>query len=179
MRIALLLIFWAIWILWFFIIFTPQWRLSRSNIMQRLIYMPPVCTCSWRRAWQPTPVFLPGESHGRRSPEDYSPWDSKESDTAERLSTHNMYLCWNPPCQSQREKFLLAKFGREGCRVCNPPLIGWWWGNKMVFNHQPSGFSQSGVNMLVLSLTLSSSTWVGALVPAELRDLFVCLGCCE
>ena len=49
----------------------------------------------------------------------------------------------------------------------------------MVFNHQPSGFSQSGVNMLVLSLMLSSSTWVGALVPAELRDLFVCLGCCE
>ena len=27
----------------------------------------------WRRAWQPTPVFLPGESHGQRSPAGYSP----------------------------------------------------------------------------------------------------------
>ena len=27
----------------------------------------------WRRAWQPTPVFLPGESHGQRSLVDYSP----------------------------------------------------------------------------------------------------------
>ena len=28
----------------------------------------------WRRAWQPTPVFLPGEPHGQRSLEAYSPW---------------------------------------------------------------------------------------------------------
>ena len=37
----------------------------------------------WRRAWQPTPVFLPGESHGQRSLAGYSPWGRKESDTAE------------------------------------------------------------------------------------------------
>ena len=37
----------------------------------------------WRRAWQPTPVFLPGESHGQRSLVDYSPWGCKESDTTE------------------------------------------------------------------------------------------------
>ena len=40
---------------------------------------------SWRRKWQPTPVFLPGKSHGRRSLVDYSPWGQKESDTTERL----------------------------------------------------------------------------------------------
>ena len=34
-----------------------------------------------RRAWQPTPVFLPGESHAQRSLEGYSPWGHKESDT--------------------------------------------------------------------------------------------------
>ena len=33
----------------------------------------------WRRAWQPTPVFLPGEFHGQRSLADYSPWGCKES----------------------------------------------------------------------------------------------------
>ena len=37
----------------------------------------------WRRAWQPTPVFLPGESHGQRSLVGYSPWGHKESDTTE------------------------------------------------------------------------------------------------
>ena len=37
----------------------------------------------WRRAWQPTPVFSPGESHGQRSLVDYSPWDHKELDTTE------------------------------------------------------------------------------------------------
>ncbi|KAB0343717.1 hypothetical protein FD754_020643 [Muntiacus muntjak] len=37
------------------------------------------------RKWQPTPVFLPGESHGRRSLVGYSPWGHKESDTTERL----------------------------------------------------------------------------------------------
>ena len=31
----------------------------------------------WRRKWQPTPVFLPGESHGQRSLEGYSPWVCK------------------------------------------------------------------------------------------------------
>ena len=28
----------------------------------------------WRRAWQPAPVFLPGNSHGQQSPVGYSPW---------------------------------------------------------------------------------------------------------
>ena len=35
----------------------------------------------WRRAWQPTPVFLPWKSHGQRSMAGYSPWGPKESDT--------------------------------------------------------------------------------------------------
>ena len=38
-----------------------------------------------RRQWHPTPVFLPGKSHGRRSLVGYSPWGGKESDTTERL----------------------------------------------------------------------------------------------
>ena len=37
----------------------------------------------WRRAGQPTPVFLPGESHGLRSLEGYSPWSHKELDITE------------------------------------------------------------------------------------------------
>ena len=37
----------------------------------------------WRRAWQPTPVFLPGEPHGQRSLAGYSPWGRKKSDMTE------------------------------------------------------------------------------------------------
>ena len=37
----------------------------------------------WRRAWQATPVFLPGESHGQRSLVGHHPWGHKESDTTE------------------------------------------------------------------------------------------------
>ena len=37
----------------------------------------------WRRAWQPTPVFLPGESHGQRSLAGYGPQGHKELDTTE------------------------------------------------------------------------------------------------
>ena len=39
----------------------------------------------WRRKWQPTPVLLPGKSHGGRSLVGYSPWDRKELDMTERL----------------------------------------------------------------------------------------------
>ena len=41
--------------------------------------------CLWRREWQPTPVFLPGEFHGQRSLAGYSPQGHKESDMTERL----------------------------------------------------------------------------------------------
>ena len=40
----------------------------------------------WRRKWQPTPVFLPGEFHGQRSLAGYSPWGRKESDMTEQLT---------------------------------------------------------------------------------------------
>ena len=43
---------------------------------------------SWRRQWQPTPVFLPGKSHGWGSLVGYSPWGRKESDMTERLHFH-------------------------------------------------------------------------------------------
>ena len=43
----------------------------------------------WRRKWKPTPIFLPGKSHGQRSLAGYSPWDRKEADMTERLNNNN------------------------------------------------------------------------------------------
>jgi len=51
-------------------------------------FNPWVRKISWRRKWQPTPVFLPGKSHGQRSLVGYSPWGLKELDMTERLSMH-------------------------------------------------------------------------------------------
>ena len=42
----------------------------------------------WRRKWQPTPVFLPGKSHGQRSLAGYSPWGRKETGMTKQLSMY-------------------------------------------------------------------------------------------
>ena len=39
----------------------------------------------WRRKWQPTPVFMPGKSHGLRSLVGYSPWNCKESHMTQQI----------------------------------------------------------------------------------------------
>ena len=53
--------------------------------MQKPGFDPWVGMIPWRREWQPTPVSLPGESHGQRSLAGYSPWGCKKLDTTERL----------------------------------------------------------------------------------------------
>ena len=42
----------------------------------------------WRKEWLPTPVFLPGDSHGLRSLAGCSPWGHKELDVTEHAHTH-------------------------------------------------------------------------------------------
>ena len=65
----------------------PWWLRWQSVCLQcgRSRFNPWDGKISWKRKWQPTPVFLPGKSHGQRSMVDYSPWCHKESDTTERL----------------------------------------------------------------------------------------------
>ena len=46
-----------------------------------------------RRQWHPTPVLLPGKSHGQRSLVGCSPWGRKESDMTEPLHFHFSLLC--------------------------------------------------------------------------------------
>ena len=65
---------------------------------------------SWRRQWQPTPVLLPGESHGRRSLVGCSPWGLEESARLsnftftfhfhaleKEMATHSSVLAWRVP----------------------------------------------------------------------------------
>ena len=69
----------------------------------------------WRRKWQPTPVFLPGKSHGQRSLAGYSSWGHKESDMAEQLSVHPAFVSGtgSSTCISKLLLLLLARPKRE------------------------------------------------------------------
>ena len=78
-------------------------EVCKYGIMQEQVYV-------GRGQWHPTPVLLPGESHGRRSLVGYSPWGHKESDTTEPLhfhalgkemATHSSVLAWRVPGTGQ------------------------------------------------------------------------------
>ena len=58
----------------------PTWQ---CRTCKRHGFDPWVGKIPWRRTWQPTSVFLPGEAHGQRSLVGYSPQGHKELDTTE------------------------------------------------------------------------------------------------
>ena len=95
------------WLLWYL---TDQLSFSRLNSTMTLSwaslvvqmvktlpahriprFSPRVGKIPWRNEWLPTPVFLPGESHRKRSLVGYSPWGSRELDRTEQL-THHIWL---------------------------------------------------------------------------------------
>ena len=57
----------------------PWWLSGKEPACQHrsLRFDPWVGKIPWRRKWQPTPVFLPGKSHGQRSLVGFSPWDRR------------------------------------------------------------------------------------------------------
>ena len=65
---------------------TPRWCSDKESACQcrRHRFNPWVGKIPWRRKWHPTPVFLPGKSHGQRSLAGYSPWGRKESNMTKR-----------------------------------------------------------------------------------------------
>ena len=63
---------------------------STGSLTWSLFWFTPL---KWRRQWYPTPVLLPGKSHGWRSLVGCSPWGLEESDMTERLHFHFSLLC--------------------------------------------------------------------------------------
>ena len=101
----------------------------------------------WRRQWQPTPVFLPGESHGQRNLMGYSPWGCKRVRHNWATNTHTHTIVWSSqvvqcrrlPVNAEDSKNAglipgLGRFPREGngnplqysC-LENPMDRGTWW----------------------------------------------------
>ena len=73
----------------------------------------------WRRTWQPTPVFLPGEVHRQRSLVNYSSWGSKELEITARRSTQSILKEISPGCslEGMMLKLKLQYFGHLIRRV--------------------------------------------------------------
>ena len=69
-----------------------HWDLVAYQVAQwQKICLPIQETQETQVQWQPTPVFLPGESRGQRSLASYSPWGFKELDITEQLNTTNIH----------------------------------------------------------------------------------------
>ena len=102
------------------------------------------CPFIWRRQWHPTPVLLPGKSHGGRSLVGCSPWGRKESDMTEPLHFH----------------FSLSRIGEGNgnplqCSCLeNPRDREAWWA--AVY-----GVAQSRTRLKRLSSSSSSSPFIG------------------
>ena len=69
----------------------PRWCCGKESAWQKRRHkrhgFDPWVGKIWRRAWQPTPVFLPGKPHEQRGLVGYSPRGCKESETTKQLST--------------------------------------------------------------------------------------------
>ena len=94
--------------------------------------------------WHPTPVLLPGKSHGRRSLVGCSPWGREESDTTERL-----YFHFSLSCIGEGNGYPLQCSYLE-----NPRDGGAWWA-------AVCGVAQSWTRLKRLSSSSSSvcNTW--------------------
>ena len=105
-----------------------------------------------RKQWQPTPVLLPGKSHGWRSLVGCSPWGRKESDMTEQLHFHFSLLCIGEGNGNSLQCSCLE----------NPRDGGAWWA--AVY-----GVAQSWTRLKRLSSSSSSMMrWALRLLPTDI-----------
>ena len=124
------------------------------------------CTTNQRRWWHPTPVLLPGKSHGRRSLVGCSPWGREESDTTERLHFHFSLSCIGEGHGNPLQCSCLE----------NPRDGGAWWAavygvaQSQTRLKQLSSSSSSTTNIMQLNhpeTILYSSLWKNYLPPNQ------------
>ena len=89
-----------------------------------------------RRAWQPTPVFLPGESQGQRSLVGNSPWGHKELDTTEATKHAQTYKTKSPRVYKYKciDRKYILKYVLENLCLKRRKEEGWKLGKGKNFN---------------------------------------------
>ena len=118
--------------------FTRRLTLAFSLVAQQSRISPQCMRCRlnpwvrkipWRRVWQPTPLFLPGESHGQRSLVGYSPWSQRV-----RHDWFHLLHFWELNVKGY------------GCRHPDaPPLIEQWRGKVSHVFHGLARWSYVGI----------------------------------
>ena len=109
----------------------------------QIIFVFQLLSCVWwRRQWHPTPVLLPGKSHGRRSLVGCSPWGRWELNTTEQLHFHFSLSCIGEGNGNPLQCFCLE----------NPRTGGAWWVAVYAVTQ-----SQTGLKRLSSSSSSSSS----------------------
>ena len=108
----------------------------------------------WKRMWQPTLVFFPGESHGQRSLAGYSPWDHKELDTTGWLTLFKLQGSPLPKLEEPHKYRIIVKSLNHvwlsvtvRAVACQAPLsstISWSW------------FKFMSVELVVLTISSSA-----------------------
>ena len=123
----------------------------------------------WRRKWHPTPVFLPGKSHGQRSLVGCSPWGREESDTTEQFHFHFSLSCIGEGSGNPLQCSCLE----------NPRDGGAWWAAIDGVAHSRTRLKRLSSSSSVLKAT---DDFLRLFVPLELsRVLYlpcVCLCVC-
>ena len=112
-----------------------QLESSSSAIFFKLLYT---------TSMAPTPVLLPGKSHGRRSLVSYSPWGLEESDTTEQLHFHFSLSCIGEGNGNPLQCSCLENPRDEGA---------WWAAQSRTRLKQLSSSSSSSIPGQVLSLS--------------------------
>ena len=121
--------------------FKQLWHSIKASFSDHVLLWTIVGT--WRRPWHPTPVLLPGKSHGQRSLVGCSPWGHWGLDTTERLHFHFSLSCIGEGNGNPLQCSCLE----------NPRDRGAWWATVY-------GVAQSRTRLKRLS---SSSSIVGTL----------------
>ena len=103
-------------------VFTIPTREAPIYQCRRHRFDPWVGKIPWRRKWQPSPVLLPGKSHGQRSLEGCIPWGHKELDTTERLTNDNFAIkqTLGPLSNSLSKQDCCHSVGKLCPTFCNP-----------------------------------------------------------
>ena len=100
-----------------------NWNLLTTSLVAQMVKNLPVMQrpgfdlwvgkIPWRRDWLPTPVFLPGEFHGKRSLVGYSPWGHKELDLTEQVIL-SLFFHWKVLTNQKKKKINYKKINVWG-----------------------------------------------------------------
>ena len=124
----------------------PWWLSGKEPACQcrRPRFKPWVGKFPWRRKWQPTPVFLPGKSHGQRSLAGYSPWGRRRVEP-DLVTEH---AC-------QRLSLSTVVLNKTLCpqSLCSSPVSELLW--RLCYITQVNGLAQSLVNIYWWSTTMT------------------------